>query len=70
MRNKFVLISLLFLSSCSTYKSTWDCPIQDGIGCGTIEYADEMARKQIKLNKINGENQNILYNLDLLGGNA
>ncbi len=46
---KFILISVI-LSSCSGYKSTWDCPKVKGIGCSSLEYADEVARKQILLN--------------------
>ncbi len=46
---KLVLISIM-LSSCTGYKSTWDCPKVKGIGCSSLEYADEVARKQILLN--------------------
>ncbi len=51
---KLVLISII-LSSCTGYKSTWDCPKVKGIGCSSLEYADEVARKQILLNT--GEKQ-------------
>jgi hypothetical protein len=51
---RLVLISIM-LSSCSGYKSTWDCPKVKGIGCSSLEYADEVARKQILLNT--GEKQ-------------
>lgn len=51
---KLVLISIM-LSSCTGYKSTWDCPKVKGIGCSSLEYADEVARKQILLNT--GEKQ-------------
>ena len=46
---RLVLISIM-LSSCTGYKSTWDCPKVKGIGCSSLEYADEVARKQIILN--------------------
>lgn len=46
---KLILISIT-LSSCAGYKSTWDCPKVKGIGCSSLEYADEIARKQILLN--------------------
>jgi hypothetical protein len=51
MRNlsRFILVALV-LSSCTGYKSTWDCPKVKGIGCSSLEYADEVARKQILLN--------------------
>lgn len=53
--NKFshivVLTSLLTaLAGCASYKTTWDCPKIKGIGCSSLEYADEIARKQILLN--------------------
>ncbi len=53
--NKFSLtvvsIGLLItLTSCTSYKTTWDCPKVKGIGCSSLEYADEIARKQILLN--------------------
>ncbi len=51
---RLILISIM-LSSCSGYKSTWDCPKVKGIGCSSLEYADELARKQILLNT--GEKQ-------------
>ena len=51
---KLVLISIM-LSSCTGYKSTWDCPKVKGIGCSSLEYADEVARTQILLNT--GEKQ-------------
>ncbi|MFC1659308.1 type IV conjugative transfer system lipoprotein TraV [Pseudomonadota bacterium] len=36
-----IAVFLLFiLSSCSTTKSTWDCPMEDGAGCRTIYEAD------------------------------
>ena len=83
--NKKILISFLMLvtlSSCSSYKTSWDCPKAKGIGCSSLEYADEVAREQIllnttkarKQNKINSskgevekESKKILLNQDLLG---
>jgi len=58
--NKFsqivVWISLVTtLPGCASYKATWDCPKVKGIGCSSLEYADEIARKQILLNT--GEKQ-------------
>jgi len=51
VKNKIGLVSILLcLSSCSSYKSTWDCPKETGIGCSSIEYADEVAKEQIILN--------------------
>lgn len=44
------IILALILSSCTSYKTTWDCPKIKGIGCSSLEYADEIARKQILLN--------------------
>jgi len=45
-----LLASFILLSACSGYKSSWDCPKAKGIGCSSLEYADEMAREQILLN--------------------
>lgn len=44
------MLLLNLLSACSSYKSSWDCPKAKGIGCSSLEYADEMAREQILLN--------------------
>jgi hypothetical protein len=53
MKNAIKLIFIAtFLSSCAGYKSTWDCPKVKGIGCSSLEYADEIARKQIILNTV------------------
>lgn len=59
--NRKILISLLMLgtlSSCSSYKTSWDCPKARGIGCSSLEYADEVAREQILLNTIKFRKQN------------
>ncbi len=76
------LLMLVTLSSCSSYKTSWDCPKAKGIGCSSLEYADEVAREQIVLNTIKAKKQNkinsskgevekeskkILLNQDLLG---
>ena len=63
---RFILISLM-LSSCSGYKSSWDCPKVKGIGCSSLEYADEVARKQILLNTGEKQKKEILIKEDLLG---
>lgn len=49
MRNKLLFLTLMFLSGCSSYKSTWNCPLETGIGCSSIKYADEIAKQEIKL---------------------
>lgn len=59
MTNKMLItcLAIMFsLSGCSGYKSTWDCPKIKGIGCSSLEYADEVAREQILLNTINASN--------------
>ena len=59
MTNKMLItcLAIMFgLSGCSGYKSTWDCPKLKGIGCSSLEYADEVAREQILLNTINASN--------------
>jgi hypothetical protein len=50
MKNKLFLLTLLFLSGCSTYRSTWNCPLEKGIGCSSIQYADEIAKLEIQSN--------------------
>ena len=73
----FLLAALAFLSSCSTYRNNWECPKAKGIGCSSLEYADEMARELIilntgknkRVNKQNSEFKKILLNQDLLGNN-
>lgn len=48
----FTLFLLLGnLSACTSYKSNWSCSNAQGIGCSSLEYADEVARKQILLNQ-------------------
>ena len=44
-----VLIVIATLSGCSQYKSSWSCPNPEGIGCSSIIYADQVARKHIIL---------------------
>jgi hypothetical protein len=46
------VLSALMLSSCASYKSTWDCPKVRGIGCSSVEYADYVAREKILFNKM------------------
>ena len=67
----FILFSLV--CGCSSYKSSWDCPKAKGIGCSSLEYADEMAREQILLNtgkykRSKTKENKVLINQDLLGG--
>ena len=51
MKNVIKLMLILTsLSNCTSYKTTWDCPKVKGIGCSSLEYEDEIARKQILLN--------------------
>lgn len=50
----------LILSSCSSYKTSWDCPKVKGIGCSSLEYADEIARKQILLNTDKNHKKKVL----------
>jgi hypothetical protein len=50
----------LILSSCTGYKTSWDCPKVKGIGCSSLEYADEIARKQILLNTDKKQKKEIL----------
>jgi hypothetical protein len=52
---KYLIILTLATSSCSHYKSSWDCKNPQGIGCSSIEYADDVARKRIILNEIKNE---------------
>ena len=56
----------LSVSGCSGYKSSWDCPKVKGIGCSSLEYADEVAREQILLNTKKNEKKKILLKRDLL----
>ncbi len=60
---KLILISIT-LSSCAGYKSTWDCPKVKGIGCSSLEYADEIARKQILLNTGKKHHKKVLIKKD------
>lgn len=56
-----VLLAIsLILSGCSGYKTTWDCPKLRGIGCSSLEYADEIARKQILLNTDKSHKKKVL----------
>jgi hypothetical protein len=57
---------LLFISGCSSYKTTWDCPKAQGIGCSSIEYADEVAREMIILNKSQLKPKKIIIRPDIL----
>jgi hypothetical protein len=67
--NKFIFVTLLIVTSgCSGYKSTWDCPKAHGIGCSSLEYADERAKEQIILNHQKSRDIKIMIDRDLLGG--
>ena len=46
------LLLLYFLTGCSQYKSSWSCEAEHGIGCSSIGYADQVARKHIILNTV------------------
>ena len=61
-----LLVFGLSVSGCSGYKSSWDCPKVKGIGCSSLEYADEVAREQILLNTKKNEKKKILLKRDLL----
>ncbi len=51
---------VMILNGCSTYKASCDCPKIKGIGCSSLEYADEIARKQILLNSGKKEKKEVL----------
>lgn len=46
------LLSFGLLAGCSQYKSSWSCQADHGIGCSSIGYADQVARKHIILNTV------------------
>ncbi len=50
IKGKFKIILIILVSSCSHYKSSWDCANPRGLGCTSIAYADEVARRHIILN--------------------
>ncbi len=52
---RYFTILALSVSGCSHYKSSWDCKNPQGIGCSSIEYADDVARKRIILNEVKSE---------------
>lgn len=62
MKSKIAICSILLLSCCSTYKSTWDCPLAKGIGCSSVEYADEIAKQEIQLNSDSGRIKEVFLN--------
>ena len=53
-----VIIVFAGLSGCSQYKSSWSCPNPEGIGCSSITYADQIARKHIILAEPEAKKQN------------
>lgn len=57
---KLVIIAAITLSSCAHYKSSWDCKNPQGLGCTSIEYADEIARRHIILNEGKSEKEKII----------
>lgn len=69
MKNKIIcLLCSLSLTACSSgYKSSWDCPLDKGIGCSSIEYADSIARESIILNTKVRPKKKILINEDTFG---
>jgi hypothetical protein len=61
---KILFLSLFLLTGCSSYKSTWNCPLEEGIGCSSIEYADEKAKQEIQLNSNTGRIKEVFINED------
>jgi len=53
-----ILICILGLSGCAKYKQHWSCPNAEGIGCSSVEYADEVARQAIILNQVHVTSKN------------
>lgn len=51
VRISLLVILALTATSCSHYKQSWSCKNPSGIGCSSIEYADEVARRNIILNE-------------------
>lgn len=49
-RKFIILLALILLSGCSTYKSSWSCKNPTGLGCTSVFHADSLARKHIILN--------------------
>lgn len=64
-----VILGVLSSTACSSYKSSWDCPKVKGIGCSSIEYADEIAREQIILSE-RKSNKKILISHDIFEEDA
>lgn len=64
MKSKLIVLSVFLLSGCSSYKSTWDCPLEMGIGCSSIEYADEIAKQEIQLNSNSEKIKEVFLNDD------
>lgn len=54
---RLVIITTLILSGCGHYKSSWDCKNAQGLGCTSVEYADEIARRHIILNEDKAEKE-------------
>jgi hypothetical protein len=52
-RVKLVILALVLgsVSGCAKYKSSWSCQHPQGIGCSSIAYADQIARKHIILDE-------------------
>lgn len=42
MKSKFIILSALLLTSCQTYKSTFDCPPGEGIPCTSVSEIQKM----------------------------
>ena len=67
IRKISILILFFSLTNCSSYKTSWDCPKVTGIGCSSVNYADEMAKEQILLNTSPKTVKKVLINQDPLG---
>ncbi len=50
MRAKLLLLVMVLLTGCSSYQKKWDCGICRGIGCSSLEAAENVAQDQILLN--------------------
>ena len=45
MRKLRVLLVLMIISSCSTYSSQFDCPLEDGARCMSLKRVNNMVRE-------------------------
>lgn len=60
--NKFMILSALFASGCSTYQESFDCPVGEGVRCASLSTINKkMDKGEIALEEETTQVTNTTY---------